>query len=253
MLEKILQELGLGHKEQTIYKLILERGKIAPAQLSRLTKINRTTVYSVAKELKEKGLIVEDLGGRTLYYLPVRENELEKILKQEEEKLESKKKSIFELQELLKQTPSSQTFSIPKIRFIDEVDLEKYLEEAIPRWHNSMMLGEKTWWGFQDPTYVELFKNKFIDSYWNKYNDGNKLKIITNDTKVEKEMQKTNYSDRRQIKFIKDNEFTATQWVIGDYVIYLMTKQRPFYLVEIHDSVIAHNSAELFKRIWEGL
>ena len=79
-MEKILEKLGLGNKEQIIYKLILERGKIAPVQVSRLTKINRTTVYSAAKELQEKGLIVEDLGGKTLYYLPAREQELEKII-----------------------------------------------------------------------------------------------------------------------------------------------------------------------------
>ena len=72
MLEKLLNQLGLGEKEQTIYKLILEHGKIAPALLSRLAKINRTTTYSVANELKTKGLIIEDLGGKTLYYLPAK-------------------------------------------------------------------------------------------------------------------------------------------------------------------------------------
>ena len=55
MLEETLNKLELGNKEQVIYKLILEHGKIAPALLSRFAKINRTTVYSVAKELKEKG------------------------------------------------------------------------------------------------------------------------------------------------------------------------------------------------------
>jgi len=40
---------------------------------------------------------------------------------------------------------------------------------------------------------------------------------------------------------------------VGSYVIFIMTKQRPFYLVEIHDSVIAHNSRELFKTIWEKI
>jgi sugar-specific transcriptional regulator TrmB len=145
MLEKVLSQLGLGNKEQIIYKLILEHGKIAPALLARLAKINRTTVYSVAKELKDKGLIIEDLGGKTLYYLPSRENELEKLVKVEHEKTEQREKSIRELQEFLKQTPQSKTFSVPKIRFIDEADLENYLEEATPRWYESMMTSDKTW------------------------------------------------------------------------------------------------------------
>ena len=87
MLENVLKQLGLGNKEQTVYKLILEYGKIAPALLARLAKINRTTVYSVANELKEKGLIEEDLGGKVLYYIPVREQGLEKIISKENQKL----------------------------------------------------------------------------------------------------------------------------------------------------------------------
>src|SRR6185436_9375846 len=132
MLEKLLNQFGLGEKEQVIYRLILEHGKIAPTLLGRLARINRTTVYSVAKELKEKGLIVEDLGGRTLYYLPAREHELKKIIEVEKEKTENKISNILELQEILKSVPQSKTYSVPKIRFIDEVDLEKYLYEATP-------------------------------------------------------------------------------------------------------------------------
>src|SRR6185436_20262075 len=115
MLEKLLNQFGLGEKEQVIYRLILEHGKIAPTLLGRLARINRTTVYSVAKELKEKGLIVEDLGGRTLYYLPARENELEKIIKRENEEMKRKENSIRELQQFLKNIPESKTYSVPKI------------------------------------------------------------------------------------------------------------------------------------------
>ncbi len=251
MLEKVLSQLGLGNKEQTIYKLILEHGKIAPTLLARLAKINRTTVYSVAKELKDKGLIIEDLGGKTLYYLPSKENELEKLVKVEHEKTEQREKSIRELQSFLKQIPESKTFSVPKIRFIDEADLENYLEEATPRWYESMLTSDKTWWGFQDHSFVEKFE-KWIDWSWNKAPKDVDLKLLTNESDVEEKMKSKKYSDRRKVKWFDSNEFSATQWVVGNYVIYIMTKQRPFYLVEIHDSVIAHNSRELFKSIWNN-
>src|SRR5258707_1002354 len=139
MLEKLLNQLGLGNKEQAVYKLILEHGKIAPTLLGRLARINRTTIYSVAKELKEKGLIVEDFGGKTLYYLPAREKELEKIVEKEKEAVKVRESSIRELQQFLKNIPESKTYSVPKIRFVDEADLEKYLYEAFPRWVGSML------------------------------------------------------------------------------------------------------------------
>jgi sugar-specific transcriptional regulator TrmB len=250
-MEKVLEKLGLGNKEQIIYKLILERGKIAPALVSRLTKINRTTVYSVAKELKEKGLIIEDLGSKTLYYLPAREGELEKIITREREALKEKENSIHELQTVLKNIPESKTFSVPKIRFVDEADLESYLYEALPRYHKSMLLHDVTYWGFQDHTYPEHFKH-VIDWEWKHAPNEMVLKLFTNKSEVEDLMQ-GKYTDRRQIKFWKgENQFTGTQWICGDYIILVVTGQRPFYLVEIHDAVLAHNMREVFKKLWES-
>lgn len=250
MLEKTLQELGLGNKEITIYKEILDHGKIAPALLARLTGINRTTVYSVAKELKEKGLIVEDTTGRTAYYSLARDQDLEKVVRQKREEQEKKESLIHELQEFLKNVPESKTYSVPKVKFIEEHDVEDYLYEATPRWHKSMNNTDKTWWGFQDHSLVEKFE-KWIDWSWKKAPKDVDLKLLTNESDIEKKMAVKEYKSRREMKFLDDKNFTATQWVIGEYVVFIMTKQRPFYLVEIHDSVIAHNSRELFKDIWE--
>jgi len=251
MLEKLLQQLGLGDKEQTIYKLILEYQKITPSSLARYAKLQRTTVYSVAKELKEKGLIIEDLGGKTLSYFPTKGNELNKLIQKEQEKTKEKEAVIHELQSFLKNIPESKTYSVPKIRFIDEIDLEDYLHEATPRWIESMLAADNTWWGFQDPSFVEKYE-KWVDWFWSKAPTEINLKLLTNESQIEQKMVTKEYNERRQMKFIHNNEFTATQSVVGSYVIYIMTKQKPYYLVEIHDSVIAHNSRELFKNIWNN-
>lgn len=251
MLEKTLNQLGLGNKEIAIYKLILEHGKIAPALLSRLAKINRTTVYSVAKELKDKGLIIEDLGGKTLYYLPSREQDLEKLVKSEQDNLKQKEASIRELQALIKNNPESKTYSVPKIRFIDEADMKDYLYDAVPKWNESIVATDPTWWGFQDHTFVEEFKD-WIVWYWKNAPKEIDLKLFSNDKAIEKEMVKEKIT-RRDIKFWNGNdEFTATQWIIGSYIIMIVTNQKPYYLVEIHDSVMAHNMRTLFKRMWEN-
>jgi len=209
--------------------LILEYGKIAPALLSRLSKINRTTVYSVANELKEKGLIMENLGGKTLYYLPVREDELKKIIEEDREKAKQKEKSIHELQEILKNSPESKTYSVPKIRFVEESDLEQFLYEATPRWYENMLTTDSTWYGFQDHTFVEKFE-KWIDWSWDRASQPIKLKLLTNASGIEEKMKSKKYSERRVLKFWNNSEFTGTQWVVGSYVILIVTKQKPFYL-----------------------
>lgn len=249
MLEKVLGELGLGNKAQIVYKTVLEYGKIAPALISRKTGINRTTVYSVGKELKDKGLIIEDSTGKITYFSLAREAELAKLLNQKREEQAKKEKSILDLQELLKNVPESKTYSVPKIRFIEEDDLESFFFEATPRWHKSMLETDATWWGFQDHTVVELFE-KWIDWSWKKAPKEIQLKLLTNESDIEEKMKTKEYSDRRQMKFVEGKSFTASQLVVGNYVLFLVTQQRPYYMVEIHDSVIAHNVRELFKDIW---
>ncbi len=251
MLEKILNNLGLSSKEQALYKLILEKGKISPKNLSRLAKINRTTIYSVAKELLSKGLIIEDLGAKTLYYSPAPEKELERIVKKEKEALEQKESTISELREIIKNTPTSTSYSVPKIRFIDQDDLEAYLYEASPRWIENQIVTDTTWWGFQDHTFVEQYQ-KWIEWFWKKAPKEIDLKLFSNDSKIEKEMKNKSIS-RRTIHFWdKANDFTSTQWIVGEYIISIVTKEKPYYLVEIHDAVIAHNMREVFKKLWEN-
>lgn len=252
MIDKVLENLELGPKERLVYKTILEYGKIAPHLISRLTQINRTTVYSVAKELKQKGLIVDDLGGKTVYYLPTREGDLEKVISTEKARLVKKEQTLQELQEILRNNPESKTYSVPKIRFIEEEDIERYLYDITPKLFESMQKYDNTAWGFQDPAFPHLYE-KWIDWFWEKAPADIQIKILSNESNIEEKMKEKKYNDSRHIKFFASDEFTASQWIHGDYVIFTMTKQKPFYAVEIHDSVIAHNLRTLFKKIWETI
>ena len=249
-IDKTLEKLGLSIKAKKVYKLILENGKIAPAFISRKTGINRTTVYSVANELKSRGLIIEDLGSKTLYYLPASDTEIDKVLTQDKKDFAEKEQGLQELKETLKMIPQSKTFSIPKIRFIAEEDLEKFLHDATPRWIESNMTNDSTWWGFQDHTFVEHYKN-WIVWFWKHAPKEVSLKMFSNDSAIETEMVAEKL-DRRQIRFWEgDNSITGTQWIIGSYIVLIVTAQKPYYLVEIHDSVMAHNIREVFKKLWE--
>jgi len=47
------------------------------------------------------------------------------------------------------------------------------------------------------------------------------------------------------------SKFTATTWIAGDYLVMIITNQRPHYLVEIYDATLAHNMREVFKGLWK--
>ena len=250
-LDKALEKIGLGTKEKQIYKTILEYGKIAPALISRKTGINRTTVYSVANELKSRGLIIEDLGGKTLYYLPANDSEIDKALAKDKKVLAEKEAGLKELKDALRLMPQSKTFSIPKIRFIAEEDIEKYLYDATPRWTENQLANDTTWWGFQDHTFVEHYRD-WIVWFWKQAPEVIDLKLFSNDSQIESSMKKEKI-ERRQIRFWNgETELSGTQWIVGTYIISIVTNQHPFYLVEINDAVLAHNMREVFKRLWKS-
>jgi len=255
MLNEFLQKLEFTDKEIAVYLCIQENGKLSAADVSRITKVNRTTVYSVSKELVKKGIIQEDISGTTTYYTALPPEDLRTLYVSEEKELEEKKtaieKAILELQAL----PKSKNYSVPKIRFIEEDKLEDHLFKQTPVWFESAVRnGELSWWGFEDSSWINLYP-EWIKFHWETAPKNLGAHLITDDHDFKNASDNKNVNPLRQIKLIdaKQGQFTANQAVLGDYVVFIMTKQKPYYMIEIHDSVMAHNLRETFKLLWDKI
>jgi hypothetical protein len=63
------------------------------------------------------------------------------------------------------------------------------------------------------------------------------------------------FGSNRVIKYIdtKKHSFTASNMVLGDYILYIAANEKPYYMIEIHDRVMAHNLRETFKMLWEKI
>ncbi len=250
MINELLGQLGLTDKETTVYLALLQHGKATPPVLSLLTKINRTTIYSVSKELVEKGLISEDISTspNTLIAKPPQELKLLIELQQKEiiKKQNIIEQLIPELHSLAKQTE----YSIPKIKFIPEVDLETYLYDQTETWDKSLETTDHIWWGFQDPLFAPNYK-KWIEWYWDRPSaNKNFVRIVTNI----KEQNLITPFPNRQLKFLgNDVKFNGTVWVMGHYLVMIQATTKPHHLLEIYDAGLAHNMREYFKAMWEKI
>lgn len=248
MIQQLLKQLGFKEKEIAVYVAVLQKGKVSPSEVAKITGINRTTVYSVAKDLIKHGVISEDLSSPVRYLVALPLNDLKE---DEEKKLEKKKNTLNKAIKELRVLSKEARYTVPKIVFVDGKNLEKYLYKQSKTWSDSIMKRDGIWWGFHDVSYVEHYE-KIIDWYWKKVAPtGLSLKLLTNRSPIEKRMEKKEYSPRRKIKVWKDaKKFTASTWVCGDYVIMIVTRERPHYLVEIYDATLAHNLREMFKQLW---
>ena len=255
MLEEKLSQFGLSDKEIRVFLAIFEHKKISPSKISSMTGIKRSTVYAVAQDLYKQGFIDIDESGRVIFYFAKNTDGLQDVIKKEKRSLANKTLLLEEIGEDLSNIQTSQTYVVPKVKYIEhQENIEEYLYKRTMFWVKSMKERDKTWWGFQDHTFVEISRyRQWIEWFWKKAPLDVDLKLLSNDSKIEKEMVKSKL-ERREIKFWKKNfQFTSTQWVVGDYVITLMTHQKPHYLVELYNPDYAEDMRELFKSLWTDI
>lgn len=250
MLDYDLKILGFTDKEEAVYLEVLKRGKTSPGIVARTTGINRATVYSVAKTLIEKGVIAGDLGGRSMYLTALPPTQLHAMVEREQrillEKQEAAERAAEVLRPLLKETQ----YSIPKIRFIDESQMEEYLYDNIDKWNSSALEFDGIHWGFQDHSYAMHF-HEWIDEFWRRSPSGIKVRLLSNRSEIEQRISKRGYRERGIAFWKQEFDFTATIWAVGHYIVLIYTQERPFYLIDIFNPVFAENMRSLFRSLWE--
>ncbi len=249
MKEKLLA-IGLNQTEIAIYLALLEYGKITPANISRVTGINRSTTYAAASELMKKGIIEEDLTGKTKYLLALPPERLKDYTEKKIDELRKQETIIKGLIPELEMLPKSGSYSIPKVQFVDGDDVEDFLYKRSPVWEKSMRdTNERTWWGFQDHAFVEKY-GKWVLWYWNQSKEDINLKLFTNESVIEEKMKEKNIS-RRQLKSWTGDNFTSTQWILGEYIVSIVARGKLNYLVQIRDKVLADSMRNLTKNLWK--
>ncbi|HEY4515221.1 MAG TPA: helix-turn-helix domain-containing protein [Candidatus Paceibacterota bacterium] len=249
MLEQALNQLGLNKHEIEVYLAILRAGKSAPARLSILTGINRTTIYSIGRKLAKLGLISFDNSGKTTYLMAQPPEAIESILSEESRALDEKRKLVEQIKEELLNLPKAQGYSVPRIKFVEENDLSDYMRNQNNVWEKSGQHYDNTWWGYHDNSYTEKY-GEVIKWMWKVGSKDLKVRFLTNKADVETEMSKL--FPERLTKVWAGQEFDTSLWAIGDFVIMAQTRVRPHYLVEINDPVLARNQRNLFAGIWEA-
>jgi hypothetical protein len=228
--------------------VVVQRGRVTPTEVAATTSIQRSTVYSVAKELVSKGLLRIDATGTVVYLMPPTGETAKRAIEKEENYL-LQKRTI--LREVIKTTTDMQQgapYPLPTVSVITEQELPVYLKRHTPLWNDSARNFDGTWWGFQDHTFVDQFET-WVDWFWAQASDDISVKLFSNQTSIEKKMKKKGY-DRRQIRFWDGASFTGTTWVIGAYVIMIVTDRKPMYLIEIRDETLARNQAKVFEKLW---
>lgn len=94
MFEKFLQEIGLNEKEAALYLALLQVDNASVIDVSKKTKINRSTVYVVLEGLMKKGLVSETQIGKKIHYQAEPPERLETFVERQKTILEERSRRL---------------------------------------------------------------------------------------------------------------------------------------------------------------
>lgn len=189
------------------------------------------------------------LSGKITYLASEGPDAIMRAVEQEEREIRDKMRLAASLSAELSEMAMSQNYSIPKIKFVQERDLSDYLHKQMETWMKNGKRYDNTWWGYQDHSFTEQYE-EFIESSW-KFDPSVKVRFFSNRADIEGEMEKR-HGERRVRPLPPGNEFDSSLWVAGDYILMVRTREKPHYLVEIYDPVLARNQRQLFKMLWDS-
>lgn len=247
--QTLLQKLGFTEKEATLYTKILESPGITYAELAELAKINRTTCYSVVKQLIEKGLISEDLASSVVkLFAESPEILIDKHRRQEAEvrkKTELATRAANELKKIIPKTLKAQ----PKITYIEESDIQDFLYKKTPTWNKSAQKTDNVIWGFESAQFEVDFED-YIRWFWeHPSSTGLSVRLFTDHA----ELRKTgaNPENKSFFKYSKNIDYKTNIWVYGDYTIMQSLEEKPNYLIEINEPLMTQNFRYFFQAMWQ--
>lgn len=251
-LQTLLSQLGFTENETSLYLHLADLTKASPASLAKRTGIPRTTVYSVANSLIEKGLVShEEHQGGSSYEINQPEALL-RLVQKEMNVVKAKEQIVREAIPLITPHIKGRDSSIPKVRFFDgRKNVESMLYDWTSVWQESVYKYDYTWWGYQDHTFVEKYRG-WLESVWQSMHERELVYLFSNEVPLEKELR--GQVKNRIIKAIPSEfQFLSTIWILGDYIVFIMSRDERDYAFQIHAEVFAGNLRMVCKLLWETL
>jgi sugar-specific transcriptional regulator TrmB len=256
MLEKLLQTLGLNSSEIITYLALAELGKASASVIAKRAQIPRSTTYTAFEGLLKRGLVSIEQASEGMLYIANNPQALTRMIQEEKREselsLQAKVAAVNEIMPMLNPYFKRENYSVPKLQFFEGTsNVNNMLYDHCRAWQQSIACYDNIWWGYQDHHFVETYR-EWLDFYWATMQPDEKICLLSNKSETEKKLKSK--VTRRSIKTVpKQFQVSSTVWTLGEYVITIMTRQKPHYAFQLQDSVFAANQRMTFQLLWSVL
>lgn len=239
----VLEKVGFSDKEVSIYLALLKLGHGTVSEITRVANVSRTYGYPILDSLSAKGLASISGKEPKQEYIAESPNKLFKYLENE---LESQKKILGQVKELLPELVVLHNVEDrPKIRFYEGIEGIKEVYEDTLTSKGDMM-------GFA--TYEELHRampNYFPEYYIRRAKRGILGRGIITDTPEGRKRDKFNDKEAREIRFVPKEYYFYPEIDIYDNKVMIASWREKLGII-IESNEIADALKKIFKLAWIG-
>ncbi len=245
-----LEQLGLTENAAKAYLALITQGRLSYTDLAKQSGLNRASLYPLCKSLIDLGLVVEDQSNPVAQLVAQPVSRIKSMAQQELDEAERKMDLANQVIKELSAAAEKAVYPLPQTILITQDKIRSYIYESTKRWNESARATDKTWWGYQDPSFLEYYGD-WIEWFWKQPSSkGITASLMSHESPIEEHMREATPSTRR-IRVMKNTTFTGTQWACGSSIILINTAAEKHYLTEIIDPMLAANTREIFRQLWE--
>lgn len=245
-LTELLINFGLTDEEAKLYRYLVQYGANTALKISRELHLARTKVYRILDSLYNKRLVNQKLDGRGLKFETESFGNLELLIKDQENKINSLKNNLPVLnEELIKISSTNQADS--KVLYYHGIEGLKQVTWNSLRADGELLIFEiQQMSAFLDFGFCEDVRKEFVQRKIN-------VKELTNEKKISawtdvKEFPtkywQSRYVDPKKLKMEFEILIYNNVFAMYNY------KEKEIYCVEIYDQYLANMQKQLFNYLW---
>lgn len=237
--DALIQLLGLSKIQAKVYLAALELGEANMLELSRKSKVKRTTIYNFIDELKSRNIIIETKRRKTKVYSAISPRHLYEL---QNIRMMQVQNALPELMAIYNKSSNK-----PRVSFYEGIDGIKEI------YADTLIEGENII-GWSDYDHMKLGLG---DSYFKYYPEertkrGMSYTAIARDCKTTRETIKIDKNVNRQTKLMGETELRTEINIYGDKVALMSFHDNPVGVL-IDDKNISQTLRVIWKEMWGRL
>lgn len=235
-LQRTLEELGFSRREIAFWQIVLQSGEIQLSGIAKRMGIPRTSAYTAARSLLEKGLVGFYVKKGKKFFVPASPERFAAFFDEQSAKAHA---LLPELQKFGKEASRA-----PRIRaFEGKEGVRQVLRDVLEQKRH-----------FSAITSIEdveaILGHYFEDFIQQRIRQGLHVRLITNRSPRGLKLAETDAQELRQTRFVPSAfRFATANFIHNDRVAVLSLKEQPFGVI-VEDRDIAATHQMYFDLLW---